>query len=188
MKAVLFIVLVAAGELALVFGVFSCGGAPFTLIPADPHPEASPFDSPLWSPEADPLEAEASFRLPRPEAGLDAPHEAEASTIEASEASPIEAEAGQPQEACVPIPPSAFSCGTDRVALLAPTDFCVDEALPMTAPGHAVPTPTPCRCDYNCRCILAVDPNPCAVYGQTVLRCLDNGAPGMKPGSTVVCQ
>jgi hypothetical protein len=185
--AYFFIIIIALLELALIFGAFGCGGAAFTILGPDPTGEAGP-------PEANPIEeitqeatAPDAFKAPKPEAGApDVFHEADASPIEAS---PIEAEAGQPPpDVCSPIPASAFSCGTDRIAVLAPGDFCVDEAAQTTAPGHSTPTPNACRCDYNCRCILAANPNPCAIYGQTVARCIDNGAPGMKPGSVVVCQ
>jgi len=187
--AYLFIAIIALLELALIFGAFGCGGAAFTLLGPDPTgeagpPEASPSEA--SPPEETPPDARLpdAFKAPKPDAGApDASHEAEA-TEASIEASP-DADAS---DACTPIPPSAFTCGTDRIAVLAPGDFCVDEAAATTAPGHSIPTPNPCRCDYNCRCILAADPNPCAVYGQTVARCIDNGAPGMKPGSVVVCQ
>lgn len=191
MKAILFITLIAIGELSLVFGVFGCGGVPFTLISSDPTREASPSDSPLWAPEASEAETEtaatpdakldAPIKLPRPDASRDAgPLEAEASP--SPEADPPEA------STCTPLPTSTFACGTDRVLVSAPDQFCVALNNVTTAPGVATSTPPECRCaeTYNCACILAAIPNPCG--SQTVARCLDKGAPLMRPGSTVVCQ
>jgi hypothetical protein len=185
MRAVLFVIALSLGELALIFGTFSCGGAPFTLLGPDPTvSEAGPGDSPPMPPDApasdasEEAKADGPLKIPRPDAGTEASIEAATEASSIPEAS-TEAEA-EAAPVCTPIAPYYFACGTNLATTTAPGEFCLAINAGTSVSGMPTPMPSGCRCKetYTCACLLAAIADPC--QGRSLQGCGVGNGPALR--------
>jgi hypothetical protein len=181
--------------------VVACGGAPFGFVaatPTDAGPEAALLNEDA-APDGE-LDVAHDIRLGvghQDGVGVDAADGANSidmGVVEASndatpdaaldvapDAAPDAPPEAAPIEACSPITPFVFACGTNRASVSAPSQYCVDSNAGVTFQGQPAPMPPECTCDYTCRCLLAYVPQPC--QGRTFNGCSDAiGAVGVGVG------